>query len=243
MALERELDRRPCRPHRPAHIDLRRDVARPLQVVGDGPVILVAEARPWPVARRPGELRRAVMAEGIDGARTARNLPSLCARPLTRRPRSRISTHSLGAAGRPPRRTRFREQDDVRRVAGLLRCEAAAAAIQPAWRPITSSTKTLVDVRAIEATSSPASRWRPRISATEPKPGTAVRDRQIVVDRLRHVDGLQRVPHFLGQHRDLVAGVGRVAPAVVEEVDRCRAALKTSIRRSYCAGVSYFFSL
>src|SRR4029078_12455123 len=48
----------------------------------------------------------------------------------------------------------------------------AAAAIQPAWRPITSSTNTRVDVRAIDATSSAASRVdTATYFATEPKPG------------------------------------------------------------------------
>ena len=48
----------------------------------------------------------------------------------------------------------------------------AAAAIQPAWRPITSKTKTLVEVSAIEATSRAASRVEmATYFATEPKPG------------------------------------------------------------------------
>ena len=46
----------------------------------------------------------------------------------------------------------------------------------------------------------------------------AVGDRQVVVHGLRHVDGLHRVAQLLGQLRDLEAGVGRVAAAVVEEV-------------------------
>ena len=47
-----------------------------------------------------------------------------------------------------------------------------AAAIQPAWRPITSRTKTRVEVRAIEATSSEASSVETATYfATEPKPG------------------------------------------------------------------------
>ena len=45
----------------------------------------------------------------------------------------------------------------------------------------------------------------------------AVRDRQVVVDRLRHVDRLQRIAHRLRQLADLEARVGRVAAAVVEE--------------------------
>ena len=47
-----------------------------------------------------------------------------------------------------------------------------AAAIQPAWRPITSSTNTLVEVRAIERTSNEASSAETATYfATEPKPG------------------------------------------------------------------------
>ena len=47
-----------------------------------------------------------------------------------------------------------------------------AAAIQPAWRPITSITKTLVEVLAIERTSNEASSAETATYlATEPKPG------------------------------------------------------------------------
>src|SRR5512147_553422 len=47
-----------------------------------------------------------------------------------------------------------------------------AAAIQPAWRPITSATNTLVEVLAMEATSKLASRTETAMYlATEPKPG------------------------------------------------------------------------
>src|SRR5438874_13253640 len=48
----------------------------------------------------------------------------------------------------------------------------AAAAIQPACRPITSNTNTRVEVRAMEATSRAASRVETATYfATEPKPG------------------------------------------------------------------------
>ena len=47
-----------------------------------------------------------------------------------------------------------------------------AAAIQPAWRPITSRMNTLVEVLPIEATSNDASRVLTAMYlATEPKPG------------------------------------------------------------------------
>lgn len=54
----------------------------------------------------------------------------------------------------------------------LSEASAPAAAIQPAWRPITSMTKTLVEVFAMLATSSVASRVDTAMYfATEPKPG------------------------------------------------------------------------
>src|SRR4249920_1602097 len=55
---------------------------------------------------------------------------------------------------------------------GLEPANPPAAAIHPACRPITSSTKTLVEVRAIDATSSAASRVdTATYFATDPKPG------------------------------------------------------------------------
>ncbi len=70
-----------------------------------------------------------------------------------------------------------------------------------------------------DATSKLASRTIPRrTSPTEPKPGTAVGDRQIVVHGLGHVYRLDRIAQRLGQLRHLQAGVGGIAAAVVEEV-------------------------
>src|SRR5215469_13877122 len=55
---------------------------------------------------------------------------------------------------------------------GLRPASPLEAAIQPACRPITSRTNTFVEVRAIEATSSPASRVETAMYlATEPNPG------------------------------------------------------------------------
>src|ERR1700722_18024504 len=55
---------------------------------------------------------------------------------------------------------------------GLWPARPLAAAIQPAWRPITSSTNTLVEVRAIDATSRAASRVETAMYfATDPNPG------------------------------------------------------------------------
>ena len=55
---------------------------------------------------------------------------------------------------------------------GLRPARPPAAAIQPACRPITSNTNTLVEVRAMEATSRAASRVETATYlATEPNPG------------------------------------------------------------------------
>ena len=73
-----------------------------------------------------------------------------------------------------------------------------AAVIQPAWRPITSSTNTLVDVFAIDATSNAASRIDvATYFATEPKPGQLSVTGEIVVDGLRHVHGDERIAERL----------------------------------------------
>src|SRR5271169_601375 len=54
----------------------------------------------------------------------------------------------------------------------LSEAKPPAAAIHPAWRPITSTTNTLVEVLAIDATSKLASRTdTATYFATEPKPG------------------------------------------------------------------------
>ena len=54
----------------------------------------------------------------------------------------------------------------------LLPARPPAAAIQPACRPMTSSTKTLVEVRAIDRTSSAASRVETAMYlAADPNPG------------------------------------------------------------------------
>src|SRR5512143_4096064 len=54
----------------------------------------------------------------------------------------------------------------------LSEASPPAAAIQPAWRPITSTTNTLVEVKAMDATSKLASRTdTATYFATEPKPG------------------------------------------------------------------------
>ena len=54
----------------------------------------------------------------------------------------------------------------------LLPASPAAAAIQPAWRPMTSRMKTFVEVRDMERTSSAASCVdTATYLATEPKPG------------------------------------------------------------------------
>ena len=95
---------------------------------------------------------------------------------------------------------------------GPLPASPPAAAIQPACRPITSSTNTLVEVRAIEATSSAASRVETATYlATEPKPGAAVGVRQVVVHGLRHADADDAVAQLL-------ADLGHLEPVSIESL-------------------------
>jgi hypothetical protein len=76
---------------------------------------------------------------------------------------------------------------------------------------------TRVEVRAIDATSSAASRVETATYfATEP--GACVRDGEVVVDGLRYADTHDRQPELRAELRDLVSRVHRVAAAVVEEV-------------------------
>ena len=96
-----------------------------------------------------------------------------------------------------------------------------AAAIQPAWRPITSRMNTLVEVlRHRGARRSPPRAIDDRdVLRDRAEAGAAVGDRQVVVDGLRHVDRLDADSRsVLGELRHLEAGVGRVVAAVVEEV-------------------------
>ena len=80
-------------------------------------------------------------------------------------------------------------------------------------------TNTFVDVLAIEATSSAASRVETAMYfATEPKPGHAVGVRQVVVDGLRHADADDLVAELITDLRHLVSGVHGIVAAVVEEV-------------------------
>ena len=51
-----------------------------------------------------------------------------------------------------------------------------------------------------------------------PEAGAVVGQRQVVIDGLGHMDGLQRVAHRRTQLRDFEAGIGGVAAAVVKEI-------------------------
>src|SRR5574340_231920 len=74
----------------------------------------------------------------------------------------------------PPSIRIFSNDSTLRNTTGMpwSSTKPPAAAIQPAWRPITSSTNTLVEVLAIERTSKLASSVDTAMYlATEPKPG------------------------------------------------------------------------
>jgi hypothetical protein len=71
----------------------------------------------------------------------------------------------------------------------------------------------------MERTSKDASRVEvANVLGHRAKTGTVVGDRQVVVHGLGDVDSLNWIAQGLGELRDLVAGVGRVAAAVIEEV-------------------------
>ena len=111
------------------------------------------------------------------------------------------------------------EQDDDGQLGVASEAKPPAAAIQPAWRPMTSSTNTLVEVAAMERTSKLASRVDTAMYlATDPKPGQL----SVMGRSLSTVLGTwmawRGAPMRLGELRDLEAGVGGVAAAVVEEV-------------------------
>ena len=126
--------------------------------------------------RDAAELRMAERVLAVPAS--ARNLPSGVAQRLRRRRRAVAvlrdallhareklllrRTGSRGTGGCAARRRPFRP------------ASPPAAAIQPACRPMTSSTNTLVEVRAIEATSKPASRIESRrISRRSRSPGSS----------------------------------------------------------------------
>ena len=84
---------------------------------------------------------------------------------------------------------------------------------------MTSSTNTFVEVRAIEATSSAASRVDTAMYlAAEPKPGQQSVMRQIVVDGLGNPDAGDGIAHLHADLGHLVRGIHGIVAAVVEEV-------------------------
>ena len=140
-----------------------------------------------------------------------------------RRPRSSRSCFTVSSTAREElasfERDLGEEQDVRRRRRPSPARGPLAAVIQPAWRPITSRMKTLVEVFAMDATSKPASRMLvATYFATEPKPG-----QQSVIGRsLSTVLGTctrdDRIAQRRADLRDLEAGVGRIVAAVVEEI-------------------------
>ena len=81
------------------------------------------------------------------------------------------SPHS-GLLGAPAGHKQENSKRDAEKGTGPKPYPLPAAAIQPAWRPMTSTTKTLVEVAHIEATSKLASMVEMAMYlATEPKPG------------------------------------------------------------------------
>ena len=104
-------------------------------------------------------------------------------------------------------------------VSSSSAAKPAAAAIQPAWRPITSNTKQLGGGpgHGLNIVRRFPGRHRDILGhRTEPR--TVVRRGQIVVHRLGNVYGLHGETQLFRQLGDLVAGVGGIPAAVVEKI-------------------------
>ena len=147
----------------------------PLQVVGDAPVVLVAQAFADDVGHHRGHATQLGVAEGV--------LEPLLGQESAVRVLGALGDHHGAVAdvlhqgldlGQEPLAVELdlREQDDDGDGVAASEARPPAAAIQPAWRPITSRTNTLVDVLAMERTSKLASRVDTAMYlATDPNPG------------------------------------------------------------------------
>ena len=127
-----------------------------LQVVGHRPVILELELLAHQVrdhGRHAAELR---MAEGVAQPGVGHELAIGAVQALGHADHAVAGAlHGRVHLGEEPVLVErdFGEQQDVRRLARALAASPQAAVIQPAWRPITSSTNTRVEVFAMDATS------------------------------------------------------------------------------------------
>ena len=204
-------------------VDLRCDVPRrALQVVGDRVVVLEPEPAATSSASVAATPPSCAWPKASVVPASARKRPS-----ASRAPSDTTTTqYSLRATLCS---TRARNAASSNGISGkTMMCGAsvptpwarpAAAAIQPACRPMTSRMNTFVEVLAIEATSSAASGVETATYfATEPKPGQV----SVIGRSLSTVFGMPMQvtgkPSRLPDLRDLVGGVHRVAAAVVEEV-------------------------
>ena len=112
----------------------------------------------------------------------------------------------------------LRHQQHVWRIAFLFGRERTSGVVQPACRPITSSTNTWVEVRLIAARSNAASRSEvARYFAAEPNPG----EQSVMARSLSTVLGIPA--HTIGSPSssanlaDLIRGVLRVTATIVEK--------------------------
>ena len=198
---ERQLDRALAQLVGLLHVGLRRDVARrALQVVGHGPVELVAERLLDHVGhhrRGAAELR---VAEGVARALLGEEgAVGVVAALGDDDGAVAVLLHQRVDAGEEllPRRTRSRgtgSRPGCRGPRPARRPRRSSRRGGPSPRARTPWSRS----RAIERTSNEASSVGHRhVLGHRAEAGAAVGDGQVVVDRLRHVDRLQRVAHRL----------------------------------------------
>src|SRR5690606_16872761 len=205
------------------HVDLGGDVAGgALQVVSHGPVVLVAKL----VTHEVGDGRRYAaqlgVAEGVGQAGFGQEFAVLVLDALGYPDNAvAVGLHALVNAGEEGRfiELDFGKQQDVRRFAFGFTGQAAGGG-----DPAGVATHDFQDEHLGRGSGHGGhivagfTNGRGDILGHRAKAGAAVGDRQVVVDRLRHVDGLDRIAHGFGQLGDLQTGVSGVTTAVIEEV-------------------------
>ena len=167
LALQRKFAPRPCRPRRPARRrPSRRCGARSAAGSRPPPSDTCSRAPPGSCSRPPARRRRAARGRRRPWCRPRRGTcRRRCARLRTPRSRSSrsSSTHCFTLLENLVRSNGISGNRMMCGASpGLLPARPPAAAIQPACRPMTSSTNTLVEVRAIEARRAPPRASRPR---------------------------------------------------------------------------------
>ncbi len=213
----------------PAHgvglleVGLRGNVAGgALQVVGNGPVVLVAQFLLDHVGQCGGQAAQLTVAKGVREARLGQEASLAVLRAL--RGNDDAVTPALHCALHPGQellavKRHFRKQDDMGGIALLFRCEPGSGGDPPRVAAHDLKNENLgggFAHRGHVQRRLPCGNGHILCDRTKARAG--IRQGQVVVDGLGNVNGLQRVAHGLAELGNLQAGVRRVAATVIEEV-------------------------